>query len=156
MAAQVDLTLNGPMDQLRIVWQTGEALLESVPFADDPEGTRYNVLLAVQEMVTNVLRHAYEMDEDRPLHISFRVDVDRVEVVLRDEGEPFDPTHHDTTGLGQQEGMPEETGGYGIYIAKMVMDEVAYSRSGTWNVLRMSKWAGVPARAASPGRREKA
>ena len=49
MFAQVVLKLTGPMDHLRLVWQTGETLLESVVFDDDPEGTRYNVLLALQE-----------------------------------------------------------------------------------------------------------
>src|SRR5262245_37329417 len=58
MSTRVELRLSGAMDHLRIVWQTGETLLESVPFQDDPDGTRYNVLLAVQEMVTNILRHA--------------------------------------------------------------------------------------------------
>ena len=50
MTAKVDLCLQGSMDHLRIVWQTGQTLLESIPFREDPETTRYNVLLAVQEM----------------------------------------------------------------------------------------------------------
>lgn len=156
MASQVDLTLNGSMDHLRIVWQTGETLLESVPFTDDPEGTRYNVLLAVQEMVTNILRHAYLMNEDRPVHISFRVSEYHVEIELRDKGDPFDPTKHDTSAVRQLEGMPEDSGGYGIYIARMVMDGLSYSRSGNWNILRMFKDAGVPVGAALPGYREHA
>ena len=56
MTCRVELRLQGPMDQLRIVWQTGEALLQPIQFADDPEGTRYNILVAIQEMLTNVLR----------------------------------------------------------------------------------------------------
>ena len=64
MFAQLLLRLTGPMDQLRLVWQTGETLLESVPFEDNAESIRYHVLLALQEMVTNVLRHAYDQIED--------------------------------------------------------------------------------------------
>ena len=64
MSSLVVLSLTGPMDHLRLVWQTGETLLQSVVFDDDPEGNRYNVLVALQEMVTNVLRHGYRLDDD--------------------------------------------------------------------------------------------
>ena len=63
MFAQASIKLIGPVDHLRIVWQTGEALLDSVVFDEDSEGTRYNILLALQEMVTNVLRHGYQLDD---------------------------------------------------------------------------------------------
>jgi len=35
--------------------------------------------------------------------------------------------------------MPTEAGGFGIHIAKLVMDEVAYERTDGWNILRMKK-----------------
>lgn len=139
MFAQILLRLTGPMDQLRLVWQTGETLLESIAFEEDPEGTRYHVLLALQEMVTNVLRHAYDLDETRPIEVQFTVTADAFEVELRDSGPEFDPLAHDTTELGVAEAMPAEAGGFGIYIARMVMDEVAWTRRSGWNVLRMKK-----------------
>lgn len=141
MFAQVLLRLTGPTDQLRLVWQTGETMLESIVFEEDPEGTRYHVLLALQEMVTNVLRHAYELDETLPIEVQFTVTSDSFEVELRDRGPAFDPLAHDTTALGLGEAMPAEAGGYGIYIARMVMDEVAYCRRDGWNALRMKKLA---------------
>src|SRR5262252_2789671 len=107
MVAQVVLRLVGPTDQLRLVWQVGETLLESVPFDEDPEGTRYNVLLALQEMVTNVLRHAYEFDESKPIEVVFTVTADAVEFVLRDQGPAFDPLAHDSTDV-DVEAMPLE------------------------------------------------
>ncbi len=140
MTAKVELRLCGAMDHLRIAWQTGETLLESIPFEDDPEGTRYNVLLAVQEMVTNVLRHAYRGDELKPVLIDFEADEHGVAVRIRDLGPAFDPTVLDATALLER-ALPEREGGYGIMIAKMVMDELTYAREGAWNVLRMFKAA---------------
>jgi serine/threonine-protein kinase RsbW len=146
MVAQVVLKLTGPMDHLRLVWQTGEALLESVAFEDDPEGTRYNILLAVQEMVTNVLRHAYDFDDSQPVEVVFDLKADAVEISLRDRGPEFDPLQHDLRALANPEEMPIETGGYGIYIARMVMDDVVYERHQGWNEVRMRKLVrrGVP------------
>ena len=144
MFAQAQLRLTGPLDQLRLVWQTGETLLETVTFDEDPEGTRYNVLLALQEMVTNVLRHAYASDESKPIEVSFTARDDCFEVTLRDQGPPFDPLAHEPTELVTGDGMPTEAGGFGIYIARLVMDEVAYERQGAWNQLRMKKTARMP------------
>jgi anti-sigma regulatory factor (Ser/Thr protein kinase) len=129
------------MDHLRLVWQTGETLLESVQFEEDCEGTRYNVLLALQEMVTNVLRHAYDCDETLPLQVTFDITADAVAVTLRDQGPPFNPLAHDISDLESIMAAPTEAGGFGIYIARVVMDEVNYERQGGWNVLRMRKLA---------------
>ncbi len=142
MATQVDLTLSGPMDHLRLVWQVGENLLESVPFPEDPEGTRYNILLAVQEMLTNVLRHSYRPDDSRPIRVGFRVGEGCVEITLRDQGAEFNPLrfeNHRIEEAGQLDSLPTAVGGYGIHIARMVMDEVSYEREGSWNLLCMTK-----------------
>lgn len=134
--AHVQLLLCGPMDHLRLVWQAGETLLESIPFTEDPEGTRYNILLALQEIVTNVLRHGYGGDESRPVQLSFEASPDGFQVTVRDQGPSFDPLQID---LDRGEEFPEIEGGFGIMIARMVMDSMEYEREGDWNVLRMRK-----------------
>jgi len=139
MTAKVDLCLQGAMDHLRIVWQTGQTLLESIPFRDDPETTRYNVLLAVQEMLTNVLRHGYGGDESAPIVIEFEAEERGMSVVIRDQGPEFDPLLVDT--IPEEDELPDAEGGYGILITKMVMDELEYRREGDWNVLRLTKFA---------------
>ena len=142
MFAQAAIKLTGPMDHLRLVWQTGETLLDSVAFDEDPEGTRYNVLLAVQEMVTNVLRHAYQLDESRPIEVVFSLDEDSLQIELRDQGPEFDPLAYEDEQLLDGE-MPTETGGFGIHIARVVMDEVRYERVDGWNCLRLTKCVRV-------------
>ena len=143
MFAQASLKLTGPMDHLRLVWQTGESLLDSVVFDEDPEGTRYNILLALQEMVTNVLRHGYQLDENQPVEVIFQLTDDELQVELRDQGPHFDPLAFDHSESEFEEGMPSEVGGYGIRIARMVMDDVQYHRVAGWNCLRMTKCARV-------------
>ena len=139
MTAKVELSLTGSLDQLRIVWQTGEALLESIPFVEDAEGTRYNFLVSVQEMVTNVLRHAYQGDEDRPIEVTFEFDETGFSAELRDQGPEFDPLNYDTDDLATGDSIPEQVGGYGIMIVRTIMDSVHYQRRDGWNCLRMKK-----------------
>lgn len=145
MFAQAALKLTGPMDHLRLVWQTGETLLDSVIFDEDPEGTRYNILLALQEMVTNVLRHGYQLDEDQPVEVVFQLTENGLQVELRDQGPYFNPLAVDQSGSEHEEDMPSEVGGFGIRIARMIMDDVQYQRVSGWNCLRMTKCARVVA-----------
>jgi serine/threonine-protein kinase RsbW len=142
MRAQATIKLTGPMDHLRIVWQTGEALLENVPFEEDPEGTRYNVQLALQEMVTNVLRHAYGLDERGPIEVAFELQDEALEVELRDRGPAFDPLsfrRQRDEADEADDAVPTEVGGFGIEIARAVMDDVSYVREAGWNCLRLTK-----------------
>jgi serine/threonine-protein kinase RsbW len=143
MFAQVVLKLTGPMDHLRLVWQTGETLLDSVVFDENPEGTRYNVLVALQEMVTNVLRHAYRLDESKPIEVGFGLTEDTLQITLRDQGPAFDPLQYDTADVDHLESMPTEAGGHGIRIARQVMDKVEYEHVDGWNTLRLTKHARV-------------
>lgn len=143
MLSKVVLQLTGPMDHLRLIWQTGETLLESVVFDEDPEGTRYNVLVALQEMVTNVLRHGYRLDESKPIEVVFALTEDSLQIELRDQGPAFDPLAYDTSERDVDHTMPEEGGGFGIHIARAVMDKVEYRRENGWNTLRLSKCARV-------------
>ena len=143
MVSQVVLKLTGPMDHLRLVWQAGETLLDSVVFDEDPEGARYNVLVALQEMVTNVLRHGYKLDESKPIEVSFEVGDDMLLITLRDQGPAFDPLRYDSRAVDADESMPSECGGHGIRIARQVMDKVEYERIDGWNTLRLYKCARV-------------
>ena len=147
MIAHAQLTLRGSLDHLRITWQTGETLLESVPFDGDPECSRYNTLLAVQEMLTNVLRYGYRGDPSQPVQVGFIVSDERVEITIRDMGPEFNPLEHETADPEGEDGLLVESG-YGIHITKMVMDHLHYSREEGCNVIRMTKLVGAEVAAA--------
>lgn len=147
MFAQVALKLIGPLDHLRLVWQTGETLLHSVQFDEDAEAARYNVLVALQEMLTNVLRHGYQLDESRPVEVVFELRDDSFAVTIRDRGPAFDPLQYDGPHLADAEAMPTEAGGFGIHIVRQVMDRIDYRRADGWNILQLTKYARVVATA---------
>ncbi len=142
-ASSLLLRLQGPLDQLELCYQAGETMLRSIDFGEDSESQRHCVLLAIQEMVTNVLRHAYEGDESLPIEVEFTADERGFAVELRDRGPAFDPLEHDVTKLLLDTSMPTAAGGFGIHIARIVMDDVSYVRRDGWNVLRMQKLAAV-------------
>lgn len=103
------------------------------------------IRLCVAEALNNIVEHAYEGAEGKPIHADVEVATGRMQVVLIDEGKPmpayqipetevdFDPT--------DLENLPE--GGFGWMLIREQMDEVEYERRGGCNVLTLAKLSGT-------------
>ena len=91
-------------------------------------------ILAVQETLTNVIRHAYE-NKGGTIEVILRNDSDRVEVVVEDQGKSFD-----SSKVKEPELPPRKPGGMGLYLIKRLMDEVQYKSSGNKNEWRLVKY----------------
>ena len=91
--------------------------------------------LAVEEAVVNICLYAYEVP---PGELVVRVESgeERFVVDLVDEGVPFDPLGVDEPDLVAPAGE-RQVGGLGIFLVRRVMDEVAYRRDGSSNILRL-------------------
>jgi serine/threonine-protein kinase RsbW len=83
-----------------------------------------NVLLAVDEAVTNVLVHGYQ-GQTGMIEIELRRRGDSLVVCLRDQAIPFDPTTVPPPDLT----LPLEQrpfGGMGIYLMRQLTDEMTH------------------------------
>ncbi|MFQ5507231.1 MAG: ATP-binding protein [Planctomycetota bacterium] len=141
MTAEVRLNLKGSLDYLGIVWQAAEGLLETIQFPEDPVQTRYNLLLAIQEALTNIIRHGHRGQlGDSEIEIVLAHSDESLTVELRDDSPAFDPTVVvDLPDVEDRENLPE--GGYGLHIIRAVVDKLRYERDGTQNVLTLEKYA---------------
>ena len=146
MPRRVALELQGDLDALHLVWLVLEELLGQVGPAEDQPEQKYATLVAVQEALTNILRHAYGGDSSFPLRIEVEAGEDRLSITAIDYGPPFTPEFH---GHSTWDGPPRE-GGYGLPFIHTVMSNVFYRREGDANVLCMVKEfpARVPVEAA--------
>lgn len=102
------------------------------------EDSVYDVLLAVDEMATNVVVHGYGGGPG-PIEVEMRPVGDSLEVFLRDQAPPFDPAQVPPPDIT----LPLELrppGGMGIHLARHFMDSMVYhSRPGAGNELVMIK-----------------
>ncbi len=140
MNAEVDLELNGELDFLRLAWQAAECVLDRILFEEDEEQCRYNLLLAIQEALTNSLRHGYgdEAPERKWIGLRIRVHEGCLRIEIRDRAFPFDPTVvPDLQDTPEGEVLPE--GGYGLRIIRAVTDRLTYRREEEMNVLVLEK-----------------
>ena len=100
------------------------------------------VVLAVDEALTNIIRHAYRGKPEQPIEASFRrIQVARdgahepaLEIILEDRGVTVDAKKLCTRALGEV-----RSGGLGLYFMRESMDAVEFRRSGRRNQLRMVK-----------------
>ncbi len=102
-----------------------------------------SVLLAIEEVCTNVIRHAY-LYAPGTIRIKIAIHPGKVIFSVFDKGRRFDYDHSDTPDLGRYVKTGRK-GGLGLYLIRKMMDSVSYySRDGE-NELRMEKKADKPA-----------
>jgi anti-sigma regulatory factor (Ser/Thr protein kinase) len=105
------------------------------------------VVLAVDEALTNIIRHAYLGDAAQPIEASFRrIHVprdsesgDALEIVLEDRGVTANPKM--MCGRALEDIRP---GGLGLHFIRESMDTVEFSRRKGRNLLRLVKLLHMP------------
>jgi serine/threonine-protein kinase RsbW len=93
-----------------------------------------NLAIAVTEAVGNAIIHGNRKDPDKLVEVSTFVEADRVEVVVRDQGNGFNPAGLNNP-LDPENLMKEH--GRGIFILKNLMDEVSFDFSSSGTAVRM-------------------
>lgn len=102
------------------------------------------IIRAVDEAVSNIMRHSYNGRLDRPIEVSCRSLRRRsdgkggqgVEFLLFDRGPAVDPTKLPGRPLDEV-----KCGGLGLHFIRDSMDRVEYKRTGNMNRLRLIKYA---------------
>jgi len=132
---EVVFDIRGGLDYLH---QTNDLLADL--FAHTPLTDRQvkDLRQAVMEMGTNAIEWGHRKDTDLPLHITYRIDPTCVSLIIRDEGpgfnvtslphaaRPDDPLAH--LDIRQDLGLRE--GGFGIMLARGLVDEMRYNDKG--------------------------
>ena len=99
------------------------------------------ITLALDEALTNVIRHAYGNKPNRPIEVLFnkldgaKSDLPGLEIVLTDRGAKPKPN--------ALKGLPPgelRSGGLGLHFMRQSMDTVVHKRVGSTNRLRLVKF----------------
>jgi anti-sigma regulatory factor (Ser/Thr protein kinase) len=132
-SANQPFTLTIPSDprMLSVVRAFIEAVCET---EDMDRSTVHNIVLAAGEAVSNIIRHAHREKQDASLQICCRLTPETVEILLLDEGEPFDLDAVPYMDPGEL-----RVGGRGVFLMRSLMDELSCQCLPKGNVLRMVK-----------------
>ena len=93
------------------------------------------ITLAVDEALSNVIRHAYKNRCDREIELNCHAHPNCVEFIFVDRGEPPDPSQ-----ICAQDLDAVALGGRGTHLIRQIMDEVHYERGLEGNRLRLKKY----------------
>ena len=98
-----------------------------------------NIILAVDEACTNIIKHAYKSLQDGEIIVKLEYSDKKFTVIIKDYGAPFSPETIPDPDL-QTYYRQHRVGGLGMYLMKSLMDEVKYiSIPGKYNQVRLSK-----------------
>jgi serine/threonine-protein kinase RsbW len=122
--------------------------LTGIQELSDDLATRYNLVLALHELCTNVIRHAYA-GEAGQITVDIRLGCCTREVTIqvRDQGRhAFDPA----CWAGRDLSEPSE-GGMGLWLIRQLVDHITYRRSATGNEWVLTMRMGRAPATVTPG-----
>lgn len=128
------------LEQL-VAWTDGMWFLQELPSSD-----KMQLQLALREMGMNAIEWGHRRQRDRIITIIYRVDDQKIEILIRDCGPGFnplqlphaadrdDPLRH--IAIREARGLRE--GGFGILMARGLVDALTYNATG--NEVRLIKY----------------
>ncbi|MEZ4867908.1 MAG: ATP-binding protein [Caldilineaceae bacterium] len=133
--ASIQLTFPAQYQFLQILGSCIQALLASWDALPDVEQTSYSLRLAIHEICNNVIEHAYhEQPGEIKLILAANPQNRFFSADIYDTGVGFEVKNAPEPNLAQAQ---EE--GYGLFLARQLMDEVCYTRQENQNHWRLVK-----------------
>ena len=131
-----ELTVPATIDNVETVTDFVNGQLEE---AGCPVKTQMQLDVAIDELFSNIAHYAYDpgsgmatvpvdLEEDPPAAI----------VTFLDQGRPYNPLAKEDPDVSLA-ARDRPTGGLGIFLVKMIMDDVSYEYREGYNVLRIRK-----------------
>ena len=98
-----------------------------------------DIMLAVDEACTNIIKHAYKLSPEGEIIIKIDYDKEKFTITIIDYGKSFQPESVPLPDL-QKYYREHKVGGLGIYLMRSLMDDVKYtSVPGKYNQVLLSK-----------------
>ncbi len=99
-----------------------------------PPDVTFRLTLALDEIVSNVIRHGFDDDAEHQILVTLDVADGLVTATVVDDGAPFDPRDAPLPDLDAPLEQ-RQAGGLGMHLVRETMDEIEYRREDGRNVL---------------------
>ena len=134
MPETLELNVKATIENISQVTGNIEDFLRRKGFTDE---TVFDVRLAVDEAITNVIQHGYEGKEGL-IHIRCEVSTREIVLVVEDSAKPFNLSSVEEPRLSDSL-EKRQIGGLGVYLIKKKMDQVTHEFKNGKNILTMKK-----------------
>jgi len=123
MAKNISKTVLSRTDHLLEVREFVSEAARQFGFNDEDVA---NIVLAVDEACTNIIKHAYQYAPDKEIVIAIMRNNGTFEVRIKDNGKNFNPESLKAPDL-KRNLSHHRRGGLGVYLMKKLMDKVEYN-----------------------------
>jgi serine/threonine-protein kinase RsbW len=135
----ITFTTESRLENVSLVGVAIKAICESIPLA---EALSRNIELSVVEGVTNVIKHAYGLQQGNNVEITVLVFGDRITIKISDTGKGMDPQRYNVCREidfepGDSKTLP--VSGMGLHIMQSIMDEMYYETTSGKNTMTLVK-----------------
>ena len=134
MPETLELNVKATIENISQVTGNIEDFLRRKGFTDE---TVFDVRLAVDEAITNVIQHGYDGKEGL-IQIRCEVSIKEIVLVVEDSAKPFNLSSVEEPRLSDSL-EKRQIGGLGVYLIKKKMDQVTHEFKNGKNILTMKK-----------------
>jgi serine/threonine-protein kinase RsbW len=135
---KVEFTIPAQIDTIKPIRSLIEKIGSRYAFSSQ---NIHAVKLAVEEILTNIIRHGYIDTSLGKITIRIIVKLDRLKIVIIDQGISFDPQEVNNPDIVQYIDKGKK-GGLGIFMIRRLMDEFYYKISDRGNEIHLTKYRG--------------
>lgn len=107
-------------------------IIQTARGAGFDESVCFGIQLAIDEALSNAIKHGNRNDPQRVVHVTYHVDGNRLHLRIGDEGDGFDPDQIDDPT--SEENLESPTG-RGIFLMRAYMTSIEYNDLGNEVVL---------------------
>jgi serine/threonine-protein kinase RsbW len=101
-----------------------------------PEVLIMRLVLVIEELFTNTIKHGYHSESNRPVQIALAAKDGRAELDYRDQAPAFDPIHACIRHVPEQ--PPVDVGGMGLRLIQTLGHKASYAYQDGWNIVRLA------------------
>ena len=135
MTDHLHLRLEAQIDSLTVL---DEAVEEFGTEQDWAPGLLFQVKLALEELVVNIINHGYE-ESDQSFEITIKSEARALRIEITDEARPFNPLTGAPPPDVEATVDERRVGGLGVHLVQTMMDEMHYERTDGKNRLILVK-----------------
>jgi anti-sigma regulatory factor (Ser/Thr protein kinase) len=128
---QINLSMQNNLKDLAVLMNQASAFLESQSLS---ETVVYRANLVMEEVLTNVVKYAFEDTAEHEINVELSVNDDDLAIRFEDDGREFDPlaVPPPVTKKSLEEA---DVGGLGVYLVRKSLSSIEYRRDRSKNVL---------------------
>ena len=138
MSTKLTLEVRNKHDAIAPATEAAEAWLEET--GANPKAV-YFVLLAMEELVTNSIKYAYDDEGEHTIGVELEVEGPMLTMRVIDDGHEFNPLDAPAPDL-ELDVHERPVGGLGIHLLREMADEAVYERREGMNRLTLKKRIG--------------